>query len=121
LATEAKAPGEVRGSAWAALAKLSEQAGDKTKAADCYLSALDCLVSDPHLSGEGYKLRDEVWDQLRFQLGTVIDTQRYRTMLVSWAERTKDQHLLQQLVFELGKMKLLAKAEPSGEAVEVKR
>jgi hypothetical protein len=121
LAMETKAPGEVRGTAWAALGKRSEQVGDKTKAADCYLSALDCLVSDPHLTGQGYKLRDEVWDQLRFHLGTEIDPQRYRMVLVSWAERSKDQHLLEQLVFELGKMKLLTKAEPTGDVVEIKR
>jgi hypothetical protein len=121
VANEPSAPGEVRGTAWAALAKQWQQAGDLAKAGDSYLSALDGLVSDPSLSASGYTLRNEVWDQIRFQLGTTINPQRYRAVLVSWVERTneKDHGLLEQLVFELGKMKLLAKVEPRGSGVEV--
>jgi hypothetical protein len=114
VATESSAPGEVRGTAWAALAKERQKAGDLAKAGDAYLLALDGLVSDPSLSATGYSLRNEVWNQLRFQLGTTIDPQRYRTVLVSWAEHTNDQRLLEQLAFELGKMKLLASAESHG-------
>ena len=114
VATEPSAPGEVRGTAWAALAKQRQLAGDLAKAGDAYLSALDGLVSDPSMSASGYTLRNEVWNQLRFQLGTAIDPQRYRTVLVSWAEHTNDQRLLEQLAFELGKMKLLASAESHG-------
>ena len=118
VATEVNAPGEIRGKAWSLLAEQAMQSGDRAKAGERYLSALNCLVSDPDLTGEGYGLRNRVWDQLRFQLGTVIDPQRYRAVLVSWVERTDDQRLLQQLVFELGKMKLLAKAEPASRAAE---
>jgi hypothetical protein len=121
VATEPTASGEVRGTAWAALAKQQQQANDLAKAGDSYLLALDGLVSDPSLSASGYTLRNEVWNQLRFQLGTAVDAERYRAVLVSWAERTSDQRLLEQLAFELGKMKLLAKAESHGGDVEMKR
>lgn len=111
IAKDTSAPGEARGSAWAALAQRSQQTDDHKKAGECYMSAFDCLVTDPNLTGKGYTLRDEVWNQLRLQLGTTIDPERYRSALISWAERTTDQRLLQQLVFEVGKMKVLAKAE----------
>lgn len=121
VATESSAPGEVRGTAWAVLAKQQQQASDLAKAGDSYLSALDGLVSDSSLSASGYTLRNEVWNQLRFQLGTVVDPQRYRAVLMSWAEHTNDQRLLEQLVFELGKMKLLASAQSRDGGVEMKR
>jgi hypothetical protein len=121
LGNEADAPGELRANAWAALAQRHDQSGDSNKAGECYLSALECLVSDPGLTSQGLVLRDTVWKQLRFQLGTVIDRQRYQKALASWAERTTDQQALQQLMFELGKMKVLAGIEPRGSGAEVNR
>jgi hypothetical protein len=123
VGSDTSAPGEVRGTAWAALAQQSQQMGDQKKAADCYLAALGCLVSDPHLSGNGYALRNEVWNQVRFELRTQIDPARYREVLLSWAEHTddsRDHTLLEQLVFELGKTKLLASAELGGGHLEAK-
>jgi hypothetical protein len=124
VAMEASAPGEVRGTAWVALAHQCQQMDNQRKAADCFLSALGCLVSDPHLSGNGFALRNEVWNQVRFELRSQIDPARYREVLMSWAEHTddsRDHTLLEQLVFELGKTKLLASAEPASDRVEVKR
>jgi hypothetical protein len=124
VAVEASAPGEVRGTAWAALAQQCQQTGDQKKTAECYLSALGCLVSDPDLSGNGYALRYEVWNQVRFELRTQIDPARYREVLLSWAEHTddtKDHTLLEQLVFELGKTKLLASTDSGSSRPEVLR
>jgi hypothetical protein len=103
------------------LAQRWEQAGNLSQAGDGYLSALECLILDPEPTARSQILRDTVWEQLRFRLGTVIDRQRYRSVLASWAERTTDQQLLQQLMFELGKMKVLASVEPRGSAAEVNR
>jgi hypothetical protein len=122
VASDASAPGEVRGTAWAALAQQFQRVDDQKKTADCYLLALGCLISDPHLSGNGYALRNEVWNQVRFELRTQIDPARYREVLLSWAEHTddsRDHTLLEQLIFEVGKTKLLASAETSSSRVEV--
>jgi hypothetical protein len=124
VAVEASAPGEARGTAWAALAQQCQQTGDQQKAADCYLSALGCLVSDPDLSGNGYTLRNEVWNRVRFELRTQIDPARYREILLSWADHTddsRDHTLLEQLVFELGKTRLLASTESGSSRTEVPR
>lgn len=121
LENEAGTPGELRATAWAALAQQHEQSGQLDKAGDCYLSALECLVSDPDLSTQGLVLREKVWEELRFRLGTVVDRNRYRKALASWAERATDQQVLQQLMFELGKMKVLASLESRRNGEEVKR
>jgi hypothetical protein len=113
VATDTTAPGGVSGTAWASIAKHYQENGDAAKAAECYLCALDRLVSDSGVTGVSTNLRYEVWNQVRFQLGGTVDPERYRAVLISWAERVdykKDHALEQQLVFEIGKMKLLAGA-----------
>jgi hypothetical protein len=120
VATDTSAPGEVRAKAWVALAQRWEQAGDLAKAADGYVAALDCFVSDPDLTLEGTILRNEVWNQLRPRWPTMLDPQRYRTVLVSLAERTHDQSWLEELMFELGKLKLLAPQSRDGGETEIK-
>ena len=114
VAKDASAPSEIRAAAWTALAQRLEQGRDEAKASDAYISGLSCLTAERSLTAKGYKLRDEAWDQLRFHLSSSLNPQRYRAVLLSWAERTQDQKLLQQLVFELGKMDVLARAETRG-------
>lgn len=103
-AHESQIPVASRAAAWAALAKRAEKQGNSTETARCYLQAL-MMVGTTGFGEAG--VRSQAWEWVREHVGKEISVEEYAASLESLATHTQDQGLLEQITFELGKLKLV--------------
>ncbi len=95
-----------------ALGRRADRSDQNSEAASYYLQALEHCPSEAPMAG----LREEVWQTVRRRLDKSISRARYAASLNTWASRTQDQALLEAIVFELGKLRLLTTLPGSTEA-----
>jgi hypothetical protein len=92
-----------RATAWHELAKQADRKDQRAEAAAAYLKTLEnCAVA-----AELKPLRDEVWRTIRDRLDSDITREQYAVSLNTLASKSKDQVLLEEIVFELGKLRML--------------
>jgi hypothetical protein len=102
-------PPAARALAWAELARLLDRGPDHHAAARCYLNALENapVTGDTHLIGW------HAWEAVRTRVGTDITLKQYAASLEVLAARVNNQQLLREIMFELGKIKMLESHEKS--------
>jgi hypothetical protein len=118
LGSQESVPVARRSQAWYQASLLARRQGRDSEADDCLVSALEVAVANRSLPPQGGPYLDPVKRDLRQRLGRGIDMTRYRKVLTVWAQRTHDQRDLEEIVFELGKLKLLARLETNKEATK---
>ncbi len=116
LANDPAVSAASRARAWEELARRAQREGRTKEAAAAYLEILEHAITSPQSPGTV----NVAWEAVRVRLGQQISVAEYRAALRRMAQRTNEQVWLEQIMFELGKLKLLADEAGEKEAKNAK-
>lgn len=114
LGRDWRAPAEARVEAWHRLAQSAAKRGRSREAADYRLNALEIVAAHHPLPRTAQTTVDALKREIRRDVWGDCHRRRLRGILREWIKRADDPRVVEELVFELGKVETLARLEPAG-------